>query len=87
MADQQIGNVHGYAAAHTGDADSPTNLSGDNDPQASHFDSDLANISTMRTRLAAIDAGYYTAERLNEMSVNDMVYAIRVADSGNTITQ
>jgi len=34
-------------------------------------------VSTLRTRLAALNAGYYTATRLNQMSKNDMVYALR----------
>ena len=32
---------------------------------------------TMRTRLAALNGAYYTAARLNNMTRNDMVYALR----------
>lgn len=38
------------------------------------------SVSAMRTRLAAINAGYYTAARLNQMSRNDMIFAIRQND-------
>ncbi len=38
------------------------------------------SVTSLRTRLAAISAGFYTAARLNQMTKNDMVYAVRVAD-------
>lgn len=85
MADQQIGNVHGVAAAHAGDADSPTNLSGTADPQGGFFDTNMHDISALRTRLTAIDGTFYDADMLNSMSYNDMVYAVRVNDAAATI--
>lgn len=87
MADQQIGNLHGYAAVSIGGAGNKTNLSGNTgtDPKAGQFDTDYASIAAMRTRLAAISAGYYTAARLNTLTYNDMVYAIRQNDSPDTI--
>jgi len=39
----------------------------------------------MRTRLAAIDSGFYTTARLNTMTRNDMVYAVRVNDYASTV--
>lgn len=36
----------------------------------------MTSISVMRTRLAALNAGYYTAARLDVMTENDMVYAL-----------
>ena len=39
-----------------------------------------ADVNAMKTRLAAINGTYYTATKLNQMSVNDMVFAIRTAD-------
>ena len=39
-----------------------------------------ASISTKRTRLATINAGYYTTRRLDMLTENDMDYALRVAD-------
>lgn len=38
------------------------------------------SIHQKRIRLAAINAGFYTASRLDQMSENDMDYALRVAD-------
>lgn len=74
MADAQVGNIHGV----TDKSDTPTDRTGYADP-------DQLTIDAMRTRLAAIDAGFYTARRLNSMTVNDMKYAIRVADHAGTI--
>jgi hypothetical protein len=36
------------------------------------------NVTDMRTRLAALNAGYYTSARLDAMTKNDMVYNLRV---------
>lgn len=44
-----------------------------------------ASINALRARLAAIDAGLYTAAYLNTMTVNDMVYAVRLSDDADTI--
>lgn len=68
MADLEVGNPHGVQNV------SGTNRSGvlDND--------NLDTIATMKARLAAVDEDYYTEARLNNMTMNDMVYAIRVAD-------
>lgn len=84
MADQQIGNTMGVAAVKG------KNLNGGNDAQAGWTDGAAAaafdtGIGGMRTRLAAIDGAYYTADRLDQMSYNDMVYALRVADDPTTI--
>lgn len=38
------------------------------------------SIADMRTRLTAINATSYSATRLDTMTVNDMLYAIRLAD-------
>lgn len=38
------------------------------------------SVDQLRTRLAAIDGAYFTAARLNNMTKNDMVYAVRLAD-------
>jgi hypothetical protein len=39
-----------------------------------------ASIATMRTRLAAISGSTYTAAVLDLMTMNDMIYAIRLSD-------
>lgn len=50
----------------------------------SYADSDLLSLSAMRSRLATIDGTYYDTEKLNGMTWNDMVYAIRQNDNNNT---
>ena len=37
-------------------------------------------VSALEARLTAINGTYYTTARLNQMSENDMIYAVRVAD-------
>jgi hypothetical protein len=39
-----------------------------------------ASVSAMRTRLTAISATAYSAANLDAMTVNDMVYALRLND-------
>ena len=95
MADQQLGNLIGHANANAGSGVNRSNVNGAGaadaangaDPQIGSFDTDVKDISAMRTRLAAIDAGFYTAARLNSMLVNDMIYAIRLNDNPGTIKQ
>lgn len=38
-------------------------------------------VSTLRSRLTALSATSYTAARLDSMTSNDMVYALRVASA------
>lgn len=38
------------------------------------------SVAAMRSRLIAINPGYYTTARLDAMTANDMTYAIRLAD-------
>jgi hypothetical protein len=45
-----------------------------------------SSVSAMRTRLAAANAGYYTTAKLNEMTVNDMIFALRSIDDKTTIS-
>lgn len=88
MADQQIGNQMGVAAAHTGAATQRSNMTGSNTGPQNGFDDGSVNddsIATLRARLAVINAGYFTAARLNSMTYNDMIYAYRQADFPSTI--
>lgn len=39
-----------------------------------------ASVTTLRARLTAISGTTYTAARLDAMSVNDMIYALRLSD-------
>lgn len=43
----------------------------------------MASISTLKARLTALKPGAYTAARLNTMTRNDLVYALRV-ESGDS---
>lgn len=47
--------------------------------QAIATPANYASITSMRTRLLAI-GGVYTAAYLNGMTMNDMVYALRLSD-------
>ena len=89
MADQQIGNQLGTADRAINGGTNPTNVNsgGNNGNQATAEDAtvNFMSIATMRARLTAINAGYYTAARLNQMTYNDMMYAIRLNDFATTI--
>jgi hypothetical protein len=45
-----------------------------------------ASVNSLRTRLTAANAAYFTATMLDIMSVNDMVYALRMIDDKTTIS-
>lgn len=47
--------------------------------------SNIRDVNAMRTRLAAISGTTYTAAVLDKMTVNDMIYAIRVSDEAASI--
>lgn len=79
MADLQKGNIMGVAAV------GGKNINGGGADNAGQDLDNLDTISAMRTRLAAISAGTYTAAYLNRMTYNDMVYAIRVADAPTSV--
>ena len=89
MADQQIGTVLGVTGVSIGNGTTnKTNMNGGTGAPDLGLDIDNAdNISVMKTRLAAIDGTFYTAARLNTMTFNDMVFAIRTADNPTTIKQ
>lgn len=59
-----------------------SNIGSGNDLNDSEVYTSIANLDT---RLAAIDGTYYTQARLDQMSVNDKVYAVRVSDDPTTI--
>ena len=47
-------------------------------PQATPANYD--SVSSLRTRLGAINAGFYTSTMLDNMTVNDMQYAVKLND-------
>lgn len=89
MADQQVGNALGVAAVNVGGTTNRSNINGgaSGAPQAGLDIDNADTISALRTRLAAIDAGFYTAEKLNTMTLNDMIYAVRLNDNASSIKQ
>lgn len=76
----------GYADARKAGAGS-TGIGGSTlqDAEAANF----RDVNSMRTRLAAINGTYYTTARLDSMTDNDMVYALRVhgGDTGAGINK
>jgi hypothetical protein len=44
-----------------------------------------SSIVALDTRLIAINAGYYTQARLDQMTPNDKIYAVRLNDDLGTI--
>lgn len=44
-----------------------------------------ASVSAIEARLTAINAAYFTAARLNQMTLNDKIFALRQADDPGTI--
>lgn len=75
MADSDIENRYTDARKVQGTATKPGNLG----------DSRYTSVNALRTRLTAINAGYYTTARLNQMTKNDMEYAVRQADDAGGI--
>jgi hypothetical protein len=88
VADQQIGNQPGVCACHTGSGTQRSNMTGSNTSPQDGWDDTGVNddaIATMRARLTAINGTYYTAARLNTLTYNDMLYAIRLNDFASTV--
>lgn len=56
-----------------------------NTAQSGYRDNDSLTIASLRRRLKGIDAGLYTDDYLNMMTLNDMQYAVRLADNPATI--
>ena len=46
---------------------------------------EYVDVTKLRTRLTAINGTYFTTAKLNTMTKNDMIYAVRLADDANTI--
>lgn len=79
MANIERENPLGYVdkrrvAADAGNANGNPVAAGTSDA------SNYASVAGLRARLTAVNGAYYTAARLEGMTKNDMVYAVRVAD-------
>lgn len=66
-------------------AANPTNINGGAAPDIGLLMNREQSIADMKLRLTAIDATFYTAARLNSLTYNDLVYAVRVADYAGSI--
>lgn len=71
MVDSDLGELAGFVDKRRAKGQLGTSLA-----TAANYDS----VAAMRTRLAAFNGAYYTAARLNSMTENDLVYAVRLAD-------
>lgn len=74
----------GYEAAPTY-RDGYTNLNGGFGVRRGLDLDNTDTVDAMRARLAAINATTYSADQLDKMTYNDMVYAIRVNDAPGSI--
>lgn len=41
----------------------------------------MTSVSALKARLTALNATSYTAARMNTMTVNDLIYAVRIASA------
>lgn len=69
MANGQVYSVNGLVDKRRGRIQTGPN------PHANAVN--MGSINEMRARLIAINAAYYTAAKLDAMTVNDMIYALR----------
>lgn len=81
MADSQMGSVN---LGFTNSLKAVAGMGGTGADVATPVN--YSSVGAMRTRLAAVNGTYYTAAKLNEMTVNDMVYALRSIDDKTTIS-
>lgn len=85
-ADVTATTAHGlYPTGTYGTGSNKTNVNGGYDDRAGFELDHTDTIASMRARLTAIDSGVYTTARLNQMTYNDMVYAIRRNDESASI--
>lgn len=80
MANANLGNMLGVVDRRESTAAAAVSST---DPAATPLNS--VDITKLKARLTAINAGRYTAAYLNVMTKNDMIYAIRVSDDAGGI--
>lgn len=93
MATAQIGHILGIPFAFTNANKQLVNFNGSGvttDANGKQFFGGInwgnyITIALARARLAVIDAGFYTASKLDAMTFNDMIYAGRVVDFPTSI--
>lgn len=75
MADSERENGPGFVDVRYDNKANTGSLAG-----TPHSGVNYNDVADLRTRLAAANGAYFTAARLNGMTKNDMVYALRVID-------
>ena len=78
MADTDTENVFGVV-------DKRRNNKGQNTAQLLTTPNNYDDVDSLRTRLTAISSTTFTTARLNGMTKNDMVYAVRLSDDATGI--
>jgi hypothetical protein len=71
MADTDVANVWGFVDKRRGRGTTST--------EANAETANMTSLAAMRTRLTALNGAYYTTARLNNMTENDMIYALKDA--------
>lgn len=77
MANNQVGTIFHYADAQIGRGQTST--------ERSSQVANLTSVAAMRTRLNAISSTTYSTARLDLMTKNDMLYAIRLESDATSI--
>lgn len=78
MADAQVRPI-------TGILDKRQGRSADTTQVSNTFANNIKDVASLKARLTAINATSYTPARLATMTVNDMIYAIRLNDEAGSI--
>ena len=89
-ADVAATTAHGIYLANSdvfSGSSSRTSENGGPEPRRPFQDVNMLSIGEMRDRLTAIDSTFYSAARLNAMTMNDMVFALRTNDKPQSIKQ
>lgn len=75
----QIGNTSGFAAR------AGKNVNGGDDNRAGLANANITTLAAKRARLTAINATTYSSANLDKLTVNDIDYALRLADNPGSI--
>ena len=73
MANIDLENPYGFVDKRVGRGNAATHVAAESANMDSVYD--------LRARLTALNAAYFTATRLDAMTKNDMVYALRLGSS------
>lgn len=82
MANNMVGDIEGLGFVNK----QRTGVAGSSGQSGVGTIGDFADITSLRAALTAINAAYYTSTRLDRLTVNDMVYALRMERNGTSNT-